>query len=146
VSKREGVLDRYYPDWCDVLSYCPDPNEFVNVEQVQAMGVREVAFILGRDAREQMFLNLTSVIAEKHQAVDVAWLLEVRRLCEAMGPQLFSDTVRVAGPEDDGVDCRDLVASGELLLFVRLRSKNGNAMSVAAVVPTTHLTPAEDVA
>lgn len=146
MAKREGVLDRYSPDWCGVFGFYPEPTEFAAVDKLKAMGVREASFQCGRTTGGGCFTNLMSVVAKKGQPVDVAWLVEVRSLCDGMGPQLFSEMVSVAGPDGDDpdTDCRHFVANGDLLLFVRMRLDKMIRMSVDVVIPTAALveTPA----
>jgi hypothetical protein len=122
-----------------VFGFFPEPDEFPAVEKLQAIGVREVAFQSARTVDGQFFTNVTAVVPIKGRVVDVAWLKEVRECCEAMGPPLDAETMRVAGPDSDDApetDCRGLVSKGDLLLFVRIRLDKQVHMSAEVVIPS----------
>jgi hypothetical protein len=139
MTRRNDVLDRFSPAWHGVFGFFPAPDECPAIVKLQAIGVREVAFQSARTGDGQFFTNVIAVVPVKGQAVDVAWLKEVRECCEAMGPLLDAETIRVAGPDSDDApetDCRGLVSEGDLLLFVRMRLDRQVHMSAEVVIPS----------
>ena len=146
MDRRKGVLDLCSSAWFHPFVYFCDSEDVPAFVNLQAIGVCDAEFVIGRLENGSFFTNLTSALAEEGQAVDVAWLMRVRQLCEEAGPSLLSKMVFVSGPVGDHPDtyCRDLVLDGEPLLFVRL-GKDRNVLSalVAVAIPSSDVVETE---
>ncbi len=113
------------------------------MEALQAMGVQQVDFHFGRAADGHVFTNLTSVVPVRGHVVDVPWLEEVRLLCEQMSPCLYAATICVSLPDDEGPgsECMELVAEGDLMVFVWLRLDGQIHAQADVVIPASDLEP-----
>lgn len=146
MDRRKGVLDLCSSAWFHPFVYFCDSDDVPVFAKLQAIGVRDAEFVIGRLEDGSFFTTLTAVSAEEGQAVDVLWLMRVRQLCEEAGPSLLSKEVLVSGPVRDRPDtyCRDLVLDEQPLLFVRL-GKDRNVLSalVAVAIPSSDVVETE---
>jgi len=140
MARRDGVMDRYSSAWQNLFTFYASPDEYPAVEALRAMGVLQVTFQCGRTARGGRLSNVTSAAARKGLVADVTWLAEVHDLCERMGAALDAEMVRVAGPDASELepDYRDLVAAGDVLMFVSIRFDDEIRMSASVVIPAAY--------
>jgi hypothetical protein len=146
MARRNGALDLLSSAWFHPFVYPCDSDDVPAFASLQAMGVCDAEFVISRLEDGSFFTALMFVSAEERQAVDVAWLMRVRQVCEEAGPSLLSKMVLVSGPVGDHPDpyCRDLVLDGEPLLFVRV-GKDGNVLRalVAVAIPRSDVVATE---
>jgi hypothetical protein len=147
MSQSESVLHRHNPMWFRLFAFHAEAEEFPHVDELKSIGVREIAIQYGRASDGSLFTNVSSVAAETGQEVDVSWLIEVRDVCERLGPQLFVAASCLAGPDEDGnpeTDVREMMANGDLLLFVTVWTEKESHLLVDVAVPSADLVVAEE--
>lgn len=142
MSKCERVLSQRDPAWFRLFAFQAEAEEFPHLDELNSIGVREMTIQYGRAADGSQFTNVSSVVAETGQVVDVAWLTEVRSVCERLGPQLFVAASCLAESDEDEAeeaDVRELMAGGDLLLFVQVWAEKEALMLVDVAVPSADL-------
>jgi hypothetical protein len=147
MSQSESVLQRHDPTWFRLFAFHADADEFPHIDELKSIGVREIAIEYGRAKDGSLLTNVSSVAAETGQVVDVAWLIEVRDVCERLGPQLFLAASFLAGTGEDGspeTDVRELMTDGDLLLFVTVWTETESHLLVDVAVPSADLVVAEE--